>query len=308
LNLDRSNGENGDKNTLIVPTKFFVTEAACDLLPVQDYMVANPQDIRQVIFKYAAGNNVCEYELGCMLLRVKEEDLWKRREFSRNSQEPYASFGNWIYGEMGISYRKGRHLILLARKLLDMKADPAFIRKLIILGWTKAYQVLRVAETTQEVNEWYKVAQKCGERELRDKATVALHGKNGTSGPRVITTKSDSVPQPEFAPIEFSCSFGAKEDYEFVARARAIIAKRYGEEMTNDRFISLLAANYISTKLPGQGEEIIVELDEKIKSIEEEYGVRLAPIISAESRVGGIPSGPVPNTGQVFEGKAGSAV
>jgi len=148
------------------------------------------------------------------------------------------------------------------------------------LGWPKAYQILRVAKTPEEIQKWYVQAQNLSEVELTRTVKLALQE------PKTRDAEYENkVLQGQLVdPIALQVKFRRSEHYSFFKKAEGMIAKRHGGKDPGAG-LSLLAARHSTSTLPGHGDEVPSEISLKIQAIEESYGIKLAVVRDAEVEV-----------------------
>jgi hypothetical protein len=229
--------------------------------PLAQFFSSSPDQVIMTLRKLAMFETSCSYELGCYLYRVLKDGLWHRPEFSRNGE--YATYGNWVFGELGFSSRKGRYLASIAKRIDELSVPLGLVEELMTVGWAKAYQFLR-APVLPELRRWLSVAKDKSETELM----LFIKGE----------LAEDKASDP---PVRLNATF-SKDNYEMLSSTVAVMEKKFGVKKMED-VIACLCAHYLSTSLPGTGEEIPTQLDSILQQLEKQYHVRLMVVVPKEA-------------------------
>ena len=243
---------------------------------VAEYFAHAESEMMAKLRQLTAVESMCSYEIGVRLYRVKTESLWRKMEHCINKEE-YPTFGAWVYHELGFSARKGRYLSGLAEKIDQLRIPPEKVSALMKLGWSKAYHLLR-ADDSKQVDEWYGKCLEMSERETIGFVRLQL----GSTGEEGLPEEENVLEKP----ITVKAIFGKKSQYTFWTKALAIIERKHGIQSTAEA-MSILGANFLATSMSGGEEANAVELDVKLKALEEQYGVHLAVIVPEDSTTEG---------------------
>lgn len=230
-----------------------------EVQPAEYFFELSEREVGKFLDKATGVYRFCEYTLGMLLFRVWKQKLWQRPDFCRKA-DFYVNFDAWIFGEYGFSARKGRYLVEIARRVVELKLEDKTVTRLMSKGWTKARHLLK-AKSKMQLIDWQ------GRTEDMTELEVACF----------IKKKRSETPKGEGRlenPVTLRIVFNHEVDYDFFLGAIRIVERRYGECNLNQA-IGKICARYIAASLPGEGEEIPVELDMAIRSLEHHYGVKL---------------------------------
>lgn len=228
--------------------------------PVRDVFKRPETEIMERLLKLSSFQTICSYELGCYLFRVQEEGLWRKPQYCRRGGE-YNTYGSWVAGELSFTPRKGRYLVQIACKIDAFNLSAEIISYLMVLGWSKSYQLLR-ARSREEFITWCKSTRALSEQALKDYVREALASESGV----------DEGELTESIPIRMV--FSDRCNYQMFALTRELFQKKYGVARAED-FMGCLCGHYLATSLPGHGEEIPLQLEKLLSVIEKQYGVCL---------------------------------
>jgi hypothetical protein len=234
---------------------------------IASYFADDEWEMIQQLRKLAQATHRLNYEVAMRLVRVKDEELWKKAEYC-TVEEEYTSFNEWVFHELGFSSGKARYLQRIARKVIELRLTPPEVARLMNLGWSKAANLLR-ADSTQHLDELYERCRYMSERELIHTVRIEIEEEEGD--------EEDYLEKP----VTIAAQFRRRSQYKFMAQALAVIEKKHGTK-TTAQAMSLLAASYIATSLPGGEEANAKELDIKLRALEEQYNVRLDVVIPEE--------------------------
>ncbi len=232
---------------------------------VAHYFSHDEEKMMDKLRQLAAVERMCAYELGVRLHRVMVQGLWQKHEYC-TVQESYPTYGAWVSSELGFSDRKGRYLAWIARNIDEMNIPAKMIVCLMRLGWSKAYHLLH-AEDLPQLMEWYTECKSFGERAI----STYVRLQSG------LDEDSDELEDP----IKLSMNFKRKSQYEFFRKALAAVEHKHGVT-SGPEAVSIMAANFLATTLPGGIESQLVELDLRIQAIEVQYGVKIAVVHPSE--------------------------
>jgi len=243
-------------------------------------------------------------ELGQLIHEAQEGQYW--RSWSKlQGQKNYPTFSEWCIAVLHCRERKAQCLAKLFADLTAMNLSEPTLYRAIKLGWTKLYQVLKVArsETTliqwldhvesnalteQQIRTEIKVA--AGDRELETRAGhVEVTGdptappQGGSSG--VSSVKDLPVPTsyspPDKPPVKHIRKTVVYKDDEsvriFEQGCRAVRA-RTNSEIGDGEAGALMATHYLATCPATDDGGIVTELEYVCRAIEHTYKV---PVVVA---------------------------
>lgn len=239
------------------------------------YFEHTPDFVVSKLRQLVAVAHMCTYEIAVRLYRVWDENLWERPEYC-TQKDSYPTFGEWVYNELGFSARKGRYLVGIARRVNELQVPPATVKELMDKGWSRAYHLLR-AQDHEQLLEWHEACEGCSERETIMYVKHKMSIDEDVEG----TPAEDALTRP----VSVKVKFLRQSQYGFYREAMAQIERRHGVKSTPEA-LSLMAANYLATTFPGGEEAIPAELDHRLRVLEEQYGVQLAVVTTAEETSG----------------------
>ena len=229
------------------------------------------------IRQLAAATWFMRYELACYLHRIFVDNLWQRPDFSLRG-EKYTSYANWVYLELGINARTARYLRSIAKTLYDLDFSGDTVKHLFVGGWFRAYQILRVAKTEIEVQQWLETTKAKNQEEVRGMVRLAQSSEvdvvEQESSKKVVTKELQDA-------IDCNIKFKDAADYTFFTKASGLVHNRYGAKSPGE-VVGMLAAHYLSTSLQGSGEELPVEIEIALQAIEKAYKVKVQ-VVNASS-------------------------
>lgn len=222
---------------------------------------------------------LAEYEMGLLFLKAQEERWYD--EISSITGESYRSFGNWVEEVYGVSYRKAKDLLFIARKIIELDiTDQDLLRKTVDIGWSKCYHAFRAINKIEDANHWLNMASVVHERDFREMVSKHLQAPNSTQveqeGKSVrLVAKKNRKEKGEDTPLEeIEFSFKASpEESSLIQTATSLVRKRTGEERSSSIY-SILASHYIATR-GADDEGDLPPLGAIIDSINNLYGVEL---------------------------------
>src|SRR3990172_5172083 len=230
---------------------------------VKEVFSLSLDEIKNRLYGFATLSTACKYELGCLLLRVKTEELWRHKEFC-NKAEEYKSFNTWIFGEIGITDRMARYMLAVTEKFYEFNVSVEMISFFLEIGWAKTYHILRIARKRDDLQEWIEKVKSLSEREVIGmvRAEIARRSKRDSHD-------LDILPQS----VKLTISIRKQSDLGFFNKARALAEKRTGVSSL-DGFLLLLCAQYIATS--GDASGMVLEAEEHIAALEKMYGIKLS--------------------------------
>ena len=259
---------------------------------------------------YALCKSFSEFALGIRLHIAKQAKLWETP--SPNTGKTYRGFGSWVYGEFGISDRKGRYLDYLGGKILTLgltsQKSHAVLRKLVELGWSKAYQILTVSHSVEDVRTWCRVAISNTEDGLKQavsekkklpnfSVTLAAEGK----APLLVKEEAEEkgkeykekgeeykekfksvatevISLEEENPVSYQVTFSNQDEFANFQRAVSLIRAKTGVD-DKGKILAMLGAYFVATNVASRDTSAIaLELEMVLQAVEDSFGVRLAVV------------------------------
>jgi len=253
--------------------------------PVAAYLKQTLNEINIRIRQLAVLDWCTTYEISCYLYAIDKGKLWCRPQFCARADN-YRSFYAWVYGELGIGERKARYLKAAARRLHELKTPATTVKELFLLGWPKACQVLRIAQSTPELSEWIETASFMTENEVIKTVNLAV----ATSNNAVLGIEKSGgvIDAPLKDNIDYKVIFDSASSFSFFKKAQAKAERRLGD-LSSGQVLGILAAHYLSSTFPGEGfTEIPTEIEYKINdfvsSIKGEYDLDLVVAVDNDPR------------------------
>ncbi len=237
-----------------------------------------PEDVAKRITKIKNVGNTIAFELGVLIKRVRDEQLWKNWETVE-----YPSFAEWVFKVLGKNVRTAQYYIEVNEKLNKLKLDDEWMRKAIQLGWVKLLQILKVAETTKQFKMWYAKALNQGERSLKadvKQAQIVLASENpdsdnnimiGADGEETLAAMSDE----EKKAISVDVQFHKVEEWEHFNKAMEVAEKVCGTQH-NGKLIDHISTYYLAhsnTQLQGG---LLMDVNDILLALVENHNLPLA--------------------------------
>lgn len=254
---------------------------------VEEYLKLDDDTVNTAIRKLTNLDRFLCYEMGCFLYTVFTKELWKRPEFCLRAARPtstmptYKGFQYWVENELQISDRKARYLKSAAQKLHELNVDPETIRELYCLGWPKVYQILRVSKDTEDVIRWMEVAKATTVDEMKNVGRLA--SRMDPEMVRKGEKKGEIVEGKLSQTMNLDMRITRAANFALYKRSLAKLQRRSGKQLSNEDFLGLVCAHFLTTTLPGEGLEIASEVEFKIReftdSIQHQYGVDLMVVV-----------------------------
>jgi len=217
--------------------------------------------IRVQIEKLASDIHANNLALGGLILRVREEVLWKKW-----GTRTFQGFGDWCWAVLGFRERKAEELAKIYTTLQELRVSGGVKQDLVGLGWTKLRFISRVLDD-DNAGEWLQKAQNLSSRALEAEVRIAT----GTETPDPLAEGDDKAKRTR---IRLGLEFDDPDDYRFVVDAIATIERRTGEQ-ANGRIISMMATAYFAMHLRDDEGGMAVEVERMLQAIERDYGIRL---------------------------------
>lgn len=211
-----------------------------------------------------------DYELGRLIHRVQEGQMWK---WWGTHGGPFPNYERWIWAVCGFRKRKGRSLKSNYLNLHAMNlSEDTFVRALR-LGWCKLAHVLRVARVETDLLRWIDdVENGMTEEDLRAAVAIAC----GSTGPTGDSGEGSNDEEPgKFRRIKLEITFVQEEHLRAFMGAVKVLRDRTDPEMGYGEVAGIMALDYLSY-LPRDDEGgIPVELEQHLRRLESLWGKRL---------------------------------
>ena len=252
---------------------------------VKSFFSDTPEEINLRIRQMAIIGGFSNYEIACMLFVVQDKGLWQHELFCVRGNR-YSTFYEWVYGELGIASRRARYLKTVAERLYNLDAGKEMSKKLFLLGWPKAYQILRVAEDLESLERWYETVKDMTENEVTQTVRLALAAENAEEVQEKEGT-GEVIEGSLAESISETFNYTKAENYALYKKARKKLEQRTGA-LANEEIMAIFASHYLSTTFPGDGfTEVPAEIEHKIlefqKAIQVEYKIKLSIGVSGGS-------------------------
>jgi len=184
-----------------------------------------------------------------------------------------------------MSSRKARYLRASAEKLYKLGASSETIKEIFLLGWHKAYQILRVADNLQSLKRWQETAECMQESDLVRTVRLAIAfdptkvQEAEKSGEVIDGVLTDSIVE--------TINWTDSTKYVLYKKGRNKLESRMGP-LSNEEAMAVVWSHFLSTAFPGDGfTEVPREIEHKIlefqKAVEQEYGVKLSIGVSYDT-------------------------
>jgi len=241
-----------------------------EMTPKDKYEVLlnlTPEDVMKRIGKIKDVGNTIAFELGILLKRVRDEQMWKLWD----GQE-YPSFAEWVFKVIGKNIRSAQYYITVNEKLAALKLDDDWMRKAIQLGWVKLHEILKVADNKTEFKKWYIKALNQGERTL--KADVRAAQANLPPGEQKPDLDYDEDGK-EVPTIPFTFQFQNSDEWEHFNKALELAEQVTGDKK-NSKCLDHIATYYMahaSTHIEGG---TVMDVQDILLALKETYSLELA--------------------------------
>lgn len=226
-----------------------------------------PEDVMKRINKIKSVGNTIAFELGVLLRRVRDEQLWQDWEGDK-----YPSFAEWVFKVLGRNVRTAQYYIEVNEKLMALKLDEEWMRKAIQLGWVKLLDILKVAKNKTEFKKWYAKALNQGERSLRADIRAAFNQLPSEDDDK-DEVELDEHGNPVHIPLSFH--FDNTESWEHFSKALELAEQVVGTQK-QVALLDHMATYYLahaSTHLEGGA---TMDIQDILLALKETYGMELA--------------------------------
>ncbi len=141
------------------------------------------------------------FELGRMIVEAQDGAYWRRWPGAT-----FTSFGEWAWTVMGFKARKAEHLAHNYKHLSAIQMGEDTKSRALRMGWTKLYQVLRVAKTEIVLLQWLDRIERfsINEIDLRAEISLSLSGLTGADAPVPATAPPAAPVQPREGRVDTS--------------------------------------------------------------------------------------------------------
>lgn len=227
-------------------------------------MNLTPEDVMKRISKIKDVGNTIAFELGVLLKRVRDEQMWKNWE-----GEEYPSFAEWVFKVLGKNIRTAQYYIEVNEKLMALKLDDEWLRKAIQLGWVKLLTILKVANSKASFKKWYAKALNQGERSLKADVQVELK--------ELPSEADESFDEGEVDPnkIEVHVQFKSSEEWEHFNKAMELAEKVTGNKH-NGKLLDHMATYYMAHANTHMQGGPLMDIQDILIGLKETYGLELA--------------------------------
>lgn len=224
----------------------------------------SPEMVRTQVESLASDIHANNYALGGLILRVREEGLWKKW-----GKRTFLGFGDWCWAILGFRDRKAEELVKIYLNLQGLKVSGKVKRDLVNLGWTKLRFLTRVLDD-DNAEEWLGKATSLASRALEAEVRIAT-GDETKVDEAGDETKDQEAKRKR---IRLGLEFDDPDDYRFVVDAIATIERRTGES-ANGRIISMMASAYLAMHVRDDEGGMAIEVERMLQAIERDYGIKL---------------------------------
>lgn len=229
-----------------------------NLLDSEHVAAMGIETMAQKVDEYVASLHESYFNLGALLFRVRDEGLyvdWGGTE--------YEYFDEWCEEVLKFKMRKAQHLISIYKAIQDIN-PPTIIRdRLLRLGWVKVGQILRVADTLNELKKWIKIAEGLSLRELQSKVNFAK------------SDEDEGMELDEGSPKSITRKFSVTDEQNATLdKALDTLQKRYPSETDGAR-LTMICLAYLSAHVRDDEGGPAIELSYLIAGLERTYNIKL---------------------------------
>ena len=212
------------------------------------------------------------YNLGALLDRVRNEGLFVQWEGVE-----YETFEEWCEEVLKFRSRKAQHLISIYKKILDINPSEKLKKALLDLGWAKAGQILRVADTVKELKDWVKRAQEMTLRELISAVKFDTAQGAGNTEEEQIQSIAEGLVTRKFRVSE--------SQNQTLDKALDILTRRFPAQSDGER-LNMMTLAFLSAHVDDGEGGMAVELGYILNGLEQAYGVRLKVMQKGAKKAG----------------------
>lgn len=261
----------------LITVRDLVNQAATNINigPVSSCFDDRPDVVNLRVRQVSLMSTFIQYKLACLLFRVDHDNLWRMPKFCL-AADKYVGFSSWAEGELKISGRLARYLRDVAEKLYTLKVDAGTTKDIFLLGWTKAYEILRASDNERKLLEWKVMAEDMGVRDLHKMVQLSLQA------PAASGQGEEGIPEPAEGRLKAGMReeifFSRAENYMVFKRAVSLVKRKYGRKVRkSEDVITVIAAHYVASTLPvePEGSELPMEIDSLLRIVEAATGRKI---------------------------------